>query len=131
LTHEEAELVLNDFHSWACGGHLSELSTTQKNLRDGYFWPSIFKDCIEVVKKCHPFQVFSHKMHSYPSPLHPLITAGPFNKWGVDFMDYNQSLIEWHQHIIVVMDYFTKCEEDMPTINPMVRQQHSSYSTKL
>ena len=57
LTLEEAEVVLNDFHSGACGGHLSGLSTTQKILRAGYFWPSIFKDCVESVKKFHPCQV--------------------------------------------------------------------------
>jgi hypothetical protein len=32
LTHEEYDSVLNDFHSGACGGHLSELVTTQKKL---------------------------------------------------------------------------------------------------
>ena len=32
LTHEEAEKVLNDCHSGACGGHLSGLATTQKIL---------------------------------------------------------------------------------------------------
>ena len=38
LTHEEVELVLNDCHGGACGGHLSGLSTTtQKILRVGYF----------------------------------------------------------------------------------------------
>ena len=31
-THEEAEVVLNDFHGGVCGGHLSGLSTTQKIL---------------------------------------------------------------------------------------------------
>ena len=33
LTHEEAEVVLNDFHGGACGGHLSGLSTAQKIFR--------------------------------------------------------------------------------------------------
>ena len=55
LTHGEAESILNDYHSGACGGHLSRLTTTQNILRASYFWPTIFKDCIEVVKKCHPF----------------------------------------------------------------------------
>ena len=32
LTHDEAEVVLNDFHGGACGGHLSGLSRTQKIL---------------------------------------------------------------------------------------------------
>ena len=37
LTHEELEVVLNDFHGGACGGHLSGLSTAQNILRSGYF----------------------------------------------------------------------------------------------
>ena len=37
LTHEEAEVVLNDCHRGACGGHLSGISTAQKILRAGYF----------------------------------------------------------------------------------------------
>jgi len=59
LTLEEVESVLNDFHSGACGGHLSRLSTTQKILCVGYCWPLIFKDCVEVVKKFHPCQVYT------------------------------------------------------------------------
>ena len=54
LTHEEAEIVLNDSHSGACGGHLSGLEMAQKILHDVYLWPTIFNDCVEVVKRCHP-----------------------------------------------------------------------------
>jgi hypothetical protein len=54
LTDEEAELVLNDCHKGACGGHLSKLAIAQKILRASYLWPTIFKYCIEAVKKCHP-----------------------------------------------------------------------------
>ena len=46
LTLKEAERVLNDYHSGAYGGHMSGYATAQKILRAGYFWPSIFKDCI-------------------------------------------------------------------------------------
>ena len=37
LTHDEAEVVLNDFHGGACGGNLFGISTAQKILRVGYF----------------------------------------------------------------------------------------------
>ena len=52
LTHEEAEVVLNVFHGGVCGGQISRISTAQKILRAGYFWPSIFKDCVYVIKRC-------------------------------------------------------------------------------
>ena len=81
--------MLNDFHKGACGGHLSGLSTAQNFLRVGYFFLSIFKDCVNVVKRRHPCQVFPWNMHSHPAPFHPIIIVGPFTKWGVDLMDCN------------------------------------------
>ena len=69
-----------------------------------------------MVNRCHPFQVFAHNMHSKPAPLHPIITADPFTKWGIDFMDCNPASARGHHHIIVVVDYFTKWAEAMPTI---------------
>ena len=108
--------MLNDFHRGACGGHLSGLSTAQKILRASYLWLSIFKDCVNAVNKCHPCQVFACNMCSKPAPLHPIITVGPFTKWGIDFMDYNQTLAGGHHHIIVAVDNFTKWDEAMPTV---------------
>ena len=48
--------------------------------------------------------------------VHPIITAGPFTKWGLDFMDCNPALARGHHHVIVVVDYFTKWAETMPTV---------------
>ena len=55
-------------------------------------------------------------MHSHLAPLHPIITIGPYTKWGVDFMDCNLASAGGHHHIIVAIDYFMKWEEDIPTI---------------
>ena len=116
LTHDEAEVVLNDFHRGVCGGHLSGISIAQNILRAGYFWSSIFKDCIDVVKRCHPCQVFACNMCSKPAPLHPIITVGLFTKWGLDFMDCNPALAGGNHDIIVAIDYFMKWVEAMPTV---------------
>jgi hypothetical protein len=88
----------------------------KKSCKLGYFWPTIFKDCIEAVKKCHPYQVFTQKMHSHSAPLHPVITIDPFTKWGVDFVDCKTTSARGHQHIIMVVDYFIKWAEAMPTV---------------
>lgn len=117
MTHEEAESVLNDAHGGTCGGHLSGLATTQKKLRTGFFRPSIFKDCMNSIKKFHAYQIFSRKMRAHLAPLFPVITVGPFTKWGIDFMTCNPNSAGGHHYIMVVMDYFTKWDEAMPTIH--------------
>ena len=55
-------------------------------------------------------------MLSHPTPLHPIITVGPFTKWGLDFMDCNLASAGGHHHIIMVVDYFMKWDEVMPAI---------------
>ena len=115
LTHEEDETILNDAHSGVCGGHLSGLETTQNILRVGYLWPTIFKDCVEAMKHCHPCQLYTRKMRSHPAPLFPVISVGPFMKWGIDYLTCNPVFAGGHKHIIVVIDYFMKWEEAMPT----------------
>jgi hypothetical protein len=80
-----------------------------------YFWPSIFKDCIEVVKKFPPCQIFQKKARTHPAPLHPIVIIDPFSKWGIDFMQCKPTSVGGHGYIIIVIDYFTKWVEAMPT----------------
>eukprot|EP00253_Pinus_taeda_P025969 PITA_25969 len=112
---EEAKRPLNECHSGACGGHMSGYATAQKIHRDSYLWPSIFKDCILVVHKCHECQIYQRKMRAPPTHLHPIITIGPFAKWGIDYMTCNPSSVGGNGYIIVAVDYFTKWTEAMHT----------------
>ena len=54
-------------------------------------------------------------MRATPAHLHSVITIGPFSKWGIDYMTCNPCSTGGHGYIIVVMDYFTKWAEAMPT----------------
>jgi hypothetical protein len=96
---------------------MSGYATTQNILRDGYFWPSLFKDCITTVQKCHTCQTYNNKIRSHPAPLHPVVSIGPFSKWGIEFMTCNPDLTGGHGYIIVDVDYFTKWVEAMPTFD--------------
>jgi hypothetical protein len=107
--------MLNDFHTEACGSHLSGLETTQKILQEGYLWPTFIKDCIELVKKCHPCQIFSRKMRAHPAPIFLVIIVGPFTKWGIYYTTCNPPSARGHRYIIIAVDYFTKWVEAMPT----------------
>eukprot|EP00253_Pinus_taeda_P035459 PITA_35459 len=115
LTHEEAERVLNACHSGACGGHMSWYAIAQKILRASYFWPSLFKNCITAVRKCHNCQIFNRKVRAPSAPLHPIISIGPFSKWGIDYITCNPHSARGHAYIILAVDYFTKWAEAMAT----------------
>jgi hypothetical protein len=106
--------MLNNFHTGVCGSHFSGLAIAQNILQVGYFWPTLIKDCIESVKKCHLCQIFSRKMRAHPAPMFPAIIVGPFTKWGIDYTTCNPHSARGHRYIIVAIDYFTKCVEAMP-----------------
>ena len=77
----------------------------------------MFKDCITAVRSCHACQIFDRKTRIPPAPLQPVVVVGPFSKWGIDFMTCNPTLAGGDGYIIVVVDYFTKWAEAMPTLN--------------
>jgi hypothetical protein len=117
LTIDKVDQVLKNCHSGACGGHLFRMSTAQKIIHAGYFWPILFHDFIHTMKRCDKCQLYSNKARAPPSLLHLVITAGPFCKWGIDFMTCNPPSSNGHKYIVIVVDYFTKWAEAMPTFN--------------
>ena len=51
-------------------------------------------------------------------PLSPVTVNGPFQQWGLDFIDQiNPSSSGQHKWILVATDYFTKWIEAVPTRN--------------
>lgn len=56
-------------------------------------------------------------MRAPPAPLHPIVAINPFAKWGIDFITCNPHSTREHAYIILVVDYFTKWAEAMPTFS--------------
>jgi hypothetical protein len=94
--------------------------TAQKIIRASYFWPSLFTDCMKVVKHCANCQLYTPKARTPPIPLHLVITTGPFCKWGMNLMECKPASVSGHKYIIVVIDYLTKWVEAMSTFNNTV-----------
>ena len=49
---EDANYVLRQVHEGICGNHIGARSLEVKTLRQGYYWPSMLKDAMELVKEC-------------------------------------------------------------------------------
>lgn len=55
---KEAKKVMEDFQEGECARHLFLKSTENKILRAGYYWPTLFADVYNMVKRCHKCQIF-------------------------------------------------------------------------
>ena len=84
LLEYDAEKIMHKMHEGECGVHLYWKTTTNKILRAGYYWPTLFPDTHKLVMTCHKCQIFYGKKNLLPFPLHPIIVEGPFQQCGLD-----------------------------------------------
>nr|GEY67199.1 reverse transcriptase domain-containing protein [Tanacetum cinerariifolium] len=60
---KEAIDILNACHSGPTGGHYGASYTAKKVFDSGFYWPSIYKDAFELVKRCDSCQRQDQKPH--------------------------------------------------------------------
>eukprot|EP00253_Pinus_taeda_P025531 PITA_25531 len=116
LVEKEAKQVMEDCHQGDYGDHLFWKSTTNKILRSGYYWPTLFVDVYKMVKCYHKCQIFDGKEKLQPLPLKPIEVSAPFQQWGLDFIgEIHPASSRQHKWILTAIDYFTKWIEAIPT----------------
>ena len=49
---EDANYVLREVHEGVCGNHIGARTLVGKNMRQGYYWPTMLKDATKLVRKC-------------------------------------------------------------------------------
>ena len=52
MEKEDVEKVLRKLHDGPAGGHFIGETISHKILREGYCWPTLFKDAHAHVRKC-------------------------------------------------------------------------------
>jgi len=56
INENEAYLAVSRVHSGACGSHQAGHKMKCLIFRQGLYWPSMLKDCIEFAKRCQDCQ---------------------------------------------------------------------------
>jgi hypothetical protein len=115
LEHEYVGKVLKEIHDGPTGGHFAGDTTSNKILRVGYYWPTLFKDAHTYARNCKTCQISIGREKRAAISLHPVIVSTPFEKWGLDIIgDITPSSSKQHKYILISTDYFTKWEEVIP-----------------
>jgi len=112
VSEVEVPSILAACHDSACGGHFSGQLTGQKILRAGYFWPTLFKDAHDYVKRCDACQRYARNDLRMEMPLHVSLPLVPFEKWGIDYVgEVHPHSSKGMAYIVVATEYLTKWAE--------------------
>ena len=74
IAGKDADYVLREVHEGVCGNHIGARTLAEKGLRHGYYWPTMLRDAIELVKKCKVCQEHA-KISRLPSEPLTLVTS--------------------------------------------------------
>ena len=98
-------------HEGVCGNHIGAWTLARKTLRQGYYWPMMLKDAMELVRKCKICQEHAKISHLPSEPLTSIISPWPFQQWGLDILRPLPIRRGQCKFTIVGVDYFAKRAE--------------------
>ncbi|GKB50145.1 reverse transcriptase domain-containing protein [Tanacetum coccineum] len=78
--------ILAHCHSGPTGGHYSANVTAKKVYESEFYWPSVFKDVNEYVRRCDACQRSRNISLRNEMPQNNIQVCEVFDVWGLDFM---------------------------------------------
>nr|GFC47801.1 reverse transcriptase domain-containing protein [Tanacetum cinerariifolium] len=113
---EKAIDILNACYSGPTGGHYGANYTAKKVFDSGFYWPTIYKDAFELVKRCDLCQRQGKISQKDEMPQNSIQICEIFDVWGINFMGPFPSS-KGNKYILVVVDYLSKWVEakELPT----------------
>ena len=82
-----------------------------KNLRQGYYWPTMKAAYIEFTRKCDKYQQFTPISKAHPEDLTTLTSLWLFAIWGINLIGQLLKGRGSVQYAVVGVDNFTKWVE--------------------
>ena len=83
LKKDEADEVMREIQARVYGSHVNGIILAKKIVRQGYYWMSMEKDCIQTMRQC---QIHGNLNHLLPTILNSLSSPWPFAAWGIDII---------------------------------------------
>nr|XP_025685253.1 uncharacterized protein LOC112786044 [Arachis hypogaea] len=110
----DTEYILREIHEGCCRHHVGGKTLAQKVIRAGYFWPTIIRDSIQIVKNCDKCQRHANIHQAAPHQLSIISAERPFGTWGIDLVRPFPTAPGQLRYLIVAIDYYTKWIEAEP-----------------
>eukprot|EP00253_Pinus_taeda_P005905 PITA_05905 len=82
----ESQKVLQELHDGPAGGNFGADTTAHKIIHAGYYWPTLFRNTHEYVRKYLNCQTASGRQRKSAFPLQPVNIEQPFDQLGLDII---------------------------------------------
>ncbi|VFQ64011.1 unnamed protein product [Cuscuta campestris] len=125
----EAQKLMEEIHEGICSAHQGAFTMSRKVTLQGYFWPTIIRDCAEYVRKCKVCQEFQRVPGRPATNYTPISTAIPFARWGIDLVGILPRGTGNNTYLVVAIDYFTKWVEAAP-VPTITAEQMTKFVSK-
>ncbi|XP_071728473.1 uncharacterized protein [Rutidosis leptorrhynchoides] len=107
----EAEMIVDEVHNDSCILHSGYKTIAAKIMRMRYFWPSLYHDVANIVKRSKSFQRYAPHNRMPRHDMIPVNSPWPFHKWAIDIVGPFPAGPGNVKFPIVAIDYFTKWVE--------------------
>nr|GFB14102.1 reverse transcriptase domain-containing protein [Tanacetum cinerariifolium] len=107
---QEANDILKACHEGPTGGHHGANFTAKKVFDAGFFWPAIYRNARDLVKRCDAYQRQGKISQRDEMPQNAIQVCENFDVWGIDFMGPFSSS-RGNKYILVAVDYLSKWVE--------------------
>ncbi|XP_071708259.1 uncharacterized protein [Rutidosis leptorrhynchoides] len=82
----EAATIIEEVHSGSCALHSGYKTIAAKIMRMGYFWPTLYRDVAQIVKRCKSCQRHAPQNRKPRHDMIPINSPWPFYKWAIDIV---------------------------------------------
>jgi len=110
---EEGMQIIQKCHSSPYGGHYGVFHTHAKIWQSGFFWPTMYEDTNNFIRRCGSCQRHGNINTRDAMPLTNNLQIELFDVWGIDYMGPVVKL-QNYEYILVAVDYVSKWVEAMP-----------------
>jgi len=110
---EEGMQIIQKCHSSPYGGHYGVFFTHGKFWQSGFFWPTMYEDTKDFIRRCGACQRHGNINTRDARPLTNNLQIELFDDWRIDYMGpFVKS--RNYEYILVAVDYVSKWVEAMP-----------------
>nr|ABF95613.1 retrotransposon protein, putative, Ty3-gypsy subclass [Oryza sativa Japonica Group] len=114
ISFTEGEEMAREIHQGLCGAHQAARTVASKVFRQGVYWPTVLKVCVEQVKKCESCQRHGRSQNAPQYELQPIAPIWPFARWGLDIIGPFPVARNGYKFAIVSVEYFSRWIEAKP-----------------